>query len=71
MGYGHRISAAAKPSGRSHLTRVGRPESPGFRQYVCQPFSISRRMPTVSGWPGRTASVSATSEAFTWRVGTT
>ena len=64
-GTGHCSGPAVKPSGRSHCTVVARPESPGFFQYVCQPWSMTSLMPTVNGSPGRMACRLLSSSAVT------
>ena len=61
FGNGHSMGAAENPSGSFQVKRVGRPESPGFFQYVCHSGSMRRWRPTWKGWPGRMDSTSETS----------
>src|SRR5512139_1202908 len=67
-GAGHSIGAAVTPWGSFQESVVGRPESPGLRQYVCQCGSIFRRSATASDSPGTSAVRAATSSASTWGV---
>ena len=69
-GGGHWIGPAVKPAGSFHASVVGSPDSPGFCQYVCQPFSILSRNATVNGIPGVSAVVAGTSSASTCAVRT-
>src|SRR6202795_2334208 len=67
-GVGHMIGPILKPRGRVQSIVVGRPESPGFDQYVCQPGGICCRSARCSGWPGTRLRVSVTRLAVTWRL---
>src|SRR5262249_13087885 len=67
-GRGHSVAPALQPAGSFHWIRVGKPESPGTCQYVCQCSSCLRRRPATIGWPGTTASVAGTSSAPTLSV---
>src|SRR4030095_5004108 len=60
------MGPAQTPSGSFHSIVVGRPESPGFFQYVCQPLSMASRSATVSGSPGLIAGLAPTTSASTW-----
>src|SRR5437763_7457991 len=59
------MSPALKPAGRVQAISVGSPESPGLRQYVCQPGAMSRCRSTQSVAPGAIAASSGTSRAVT------
>src|ERR1700692_2839075 len=61
------IGPALKPRGRVQSIVVGRPESPGVDQDVCQAGGICCRSARCSGWPGTRLRVSATRLAVTWR----
>ena len=63
-GTGHWISPARIPSGTCHSIRVGAPESPAFRQYVCQPDGIFRSTPARMVSPGRAASADRSKRAW-------
>ena len=67
-GAGHWIAPTPKPSGSFQVSVVGRPESPGLRQYVCQPSAILSRSASVIGLPGMSAVRSGTSSACTCSV---
>jgi hypothetical protein len=71
FGYGHWISPAFHPSGSTHWMRVGKPESPGFFQYVCHSGAMRRCSPTVTGLPGCAELPSEMSRASTCSVFTT
>src|SRR2546430_16450839 len=64
-GIGHWISLIFQPGGSFHFNSVGRPASPENFQYVCQPGAIRSSKPTVNGFPGTIALVSASSSGFT------
>src|SRR4026209_1316803 len=51
--------------------RVGRPESPGFFQYVCQCGAMRSCSPRVMGWPGCAETRSEMRRASTCSVLTT
>src|SRR5215469_8766406 len=64
-GDGHCNAPAVTPSGSVQVTDVGKPVSPGFFQYVCQPGSMLRRNATVNAESGATLCTSLISVAFT------
>src|SRR5690349_2706841 len=68
FGYGHWIGPALQPSGSFHWMRVGRPESPGFFQYVCQWSAMRSFRPTSIGEPAGALAWSRTSSASTCSV---
>ena len=64
-GVGQAIAPAEKPCGNAQAISGGNPESPGLRQYTCHPGFITRRRPTVKGFPDAIAAGSATRLART------
>jgi hypothetical protein len=64
-GNGQAIGPADQPGGSVHSSVVGNPESPGLRQYVCQPGSGLRRNAIQFVAPGSQPVCSATSSAST------
>src|SRR5205085_8973066 len=68
LGEDHSIAPARKPGGNFQSSVVGNPESPGLRQYVCQPFSICSRNANVAGCPGTSAAFFEMSSASTCGV---
>src|SRR5882672_7764554 len=65
------MSPAVNPGGSCHLSVVAWPESPGLRQYVCQPSRMLNSRATQIDWPGAIALASLTRRAFTFSVATT
>src|ERR1700680_798163 len=65
------MSPAVKPGGSCHLREVAWPESPGLRQYVCQPPRMLNSRATQKDWPGAIALTSLTKRAFTLSVAAT
>src|ERR1700760_2562124 len=62
------MSPALNPGGSTQASLVGSPESPGLRQYVCQPSRMSSSSATQKVCPGPTELTSLTRRAFTLSV---
>src|ERR1700733_2222250 len=62
------MSPALNPAGSCQSSLVGSPESPGLRQYVCQPSRMSSSNATQNVWPGPTEATSLTRRALTLSV---
>src|SRR3984885_10016013 len=65
------MSPAVNPAGNCQASFVAWPESPGLRQYVCQPSRMLNSRATQNDWPGAIAPASLTRCAFTLSVATT
>src|SRR5579864_6543909 len=64
-GAGHAIAPAVKPAVSFQSISVGTPESPGLRQYTCQPGAIARCRSSHTVAPGAAEPASAISSALT------
>src|SRR6202034_2593457 len=64
------MSPALNPGGSCQVSLVAWPESPGLRQYVCQPSRMSNSRATQNDWPGAIVLISLISRAFTLSVAT-